>query len=154
MEAYWASKALSRSTVQEFVKKHNPHFDYVALLPSVVIGPDPRATSSKDILEGTRAMVLGPILGNISLYPMVGVPIHVSDVAKAHVTALQPSVPGNAEYILSSDCPEGVEWNAALSIAKVHFPEDCGYVAASPSFLSPLGGNFPATSFYPQYAAS
>ena len=131
MEAYWASKALARLAVQEFVKKHNPHFDYVALLPSVVIGADVRATSSKDVLEGTRAMVLGPLLGTISPYPMVGVPIHVADVAKAHVMALQPSVPGNAEYILSSDCPEGVEWNEALSIAKKYFPEDCGYVAIS-----------------------
>jgi len=59
---------------------------------------------------------------------MVGVPVHVASVAKAHVHALKPSVPGNAEYILSSDCPEGIKWDQALTIAEKYFPEECGYV--------------------------
>jgi len=73
---------------------------------------------------------------------VVGVPISVADVARAHVDALKSSIPGNAEYILSSDTPDGIEWDTALSIAQTHFPESCG-----PGEILPLGGSFPTTKW-------
>ena len=140
MEAYWASKALARSSVHDFMRTHNPHFDYVALLPSVVIGPDPRASSVEELLEGTKGMVLGPVLGDVKPFPMVGVPVHVADVAKAHVAALAVKVKGNAEYILSSDGPEGVQWDDSLDIARRYFAEECGYGSrfVFPNYSYPL----------------
>jgi hypothetical protein len=142
MEAYWASKALSRVAVRDFIAEKTPHFDVVSLLPSVVIGADERATSTEILLEGTRTMVMGPVLGAISPFPMVGVPVDMVDVARAHVEALKPSVPGNAEYLLSSDTPEGVEWDLSLGLARKNFPGDCGKGKALP-----LGGSFPTTKW-------
>ncbi|KAJ5699389.1 hypothetical protein N7536_002402 [Penicillium majusculum] len=119
MEAYWASKALARVATKAFVNHARPKFDFVNLLPSVVIGPDDRLdadpTATVDsLLQGTRAAVLAPALTSSlnSSFPYVGTPVHVADVARAHVDAVDDGlVPGNSEYILSSDTPNGVVWD-------------------------------------------
>jgi nucleoside-diphosphate-sugar epimerase len=128
MEAYWASKALARMTTRDFVLRENPQFDYVSLLPSVVIGPDQRISkNAESLLEGTRAAVLAPALTSSlnSSFPYVGVPVHVADVARAHVDAIDKlRVPGNTEYILSSDTPDGVEWDRDVrNICEKYFPD-------------------------------
>jgi nucleoside-diphosphate-sugar epimerase len=116
MDAYWASKALARIATRDFTAK-KPHFDYVNLLPSVVIGPDERIQANghvDELLSGARAAVLASALTSDlnSAFPYVGVPVHVADVARAHVDAVNAYlIPGNTEYILSSDTPEGVEWD-------------------------------------------
>lgn len=129
MEAYWASKAHARITTRAFVQARNPQFDFVNLLPSVVIGPDeriPPTASAKDLVQDARGAVMGPLLGpdHVSSFPYVGTPVHVADVARAHVDAIDPTqVPGNAEYILSSDTPEGIVWDEdSRAIARKHFP--------------------------------
>ncbi|KAF2502199.1 NAD(P)-binding protein [Lophium mytilinum] len=142
MDAYWASKSLARTAVLDFISEEKPHFDVISLLPSVVIGADERATSTEELLEGTRTLVMGPVLGVESPFPMVGVPVDMEDVARAHVDALKPSVPGNAEYVLSSDTPEGIEWDQALDLAKKYVADDCGEGKALP-----LGGSFPTTKW-------
>jgi nucleoside-diphosphate-sugar epimerase len=111
MEAYWASKALSRTLTHTFLAEKNPHFEIINLLPSVVIGPDELATKTSDLLTGTRALAMAPLLGVKSEIPLVGQQVHVNDVARAHVDALKPRVPGNADYILTSDSPDGFKWD-------------------------------------------
>ncbi|RAH67249.1 NAD(P)-binding protein [Aspergillus aculeatinus CBS 121060] len=99
MEAYWISKALARKASRDFVETHRPSFDYVNLLPGVVIGPDDRLTPS-------------PTNRNVKSDD-VGVPVHVSDVARAHIDAVdRRRIPGNREFILVSDADavEGVDW--------------------------------------------
>lgn len=132
MEAYWASKALARMATKSFISQGSPQFDIVSLLPSVVIGPDDRLlydenATRENLLEGTRGAVLAPALTSSlnSPFDYVGVPVHVADVARAHVAAVDKTqVPGNSEYILSSDSPEGVVWDRDIhSIARRHFPE-------------------------------
>ncbi|KEF51547.1 uncharacterized protein A1O9_12464 [Exophiala aquamarina CBS 119918] len=123
MEAYWASKALARIATRDFTANQKPHFDYVNLLPSVVIGPDERIPIDghvDELLSGARAAVLAPALTSDlnSAFPYVGVPVHVADVARAHVDAVNANlIPGDTEYILSSDTPEGVEWDRDVSNA-------------------------------------
>ncbi|KAJ6086286.1 NAD(P)-binding protein [Penicillium sp. IBT 16267x] len=133
MEAYWASKALARMATKGFISQGNPQFDIVNLLPSVVIGPDDRLlhneTATRDnLLEGTRGAVLAPALTSSlnSPFDYVGVPVHVADVARAHVDAVDKArVPGNCEYILCSNTPEGVVWNRDIQkIARQYFPDD------------------------------
>lgn len=131
MEAYWASKALARIATRDFVRDKKPHFDYVNLLPAVVIGADERLPADgkvSELLTGTRAAVMAPALDSSlnSSFPYVGVPVHVADVALAHIDAVDASrVPGNTEYILSSDTPEGVEWDRDIhAIAKKHFQKE------------------------------
>ncbi|KAK1252058.1 hypothetical protein MKX08_003245 [Trichoderma sp. CBMAI-0020] len=121
MEAYWASKALARKHVHEFLSQKKPHFDIIQLLPSVVLGPDDWATNLETFFVGTRAMIMPIVQGKVMEAPLVGVPVLVDDVALAHVDAIKPSVPGNKDYILSSDTPDGIEWDSILDIAQQHF---------------------------------
>lgn len=130
MEAYWASKAFARMATREWVDTNKPHFDYVNLLPSVVIGPDariPESGTTSELLQEARAAVLTVALdgANNSAFPYVGVPVHVADVARAHVDAVDADrIPGNSEYILSSDTPEGVVWDEDIpAICQKHFPD-------------------------------
>ncbi|QYT04611.1 3-beta hydroxysteroid dehydrogenase/isomerase [Trichoderma simmonsii] len=144
MEAYWASKAYSRIATREFIEKKKPHFDFVHLLPSVVFGPDGRIPSNgsvDELLKDNRAAVLAPALDGStnSSFPFVGVPVHVADVARAHVDAVDSArIPGNTEYILSSDTPEGVVWDRDVAaVAKKYFLEEVQ------SKLLPLEGTLP-----------
>lgn len=124
MEAYWASKALARKHVHEFLSQNKPHFDIIQLLPSVVFGPDDWAADLETCLVGTRAMILPIVQGKVMEAALVGAPVLVDDVALAHVDAIKPSVPGNKDYILTSDTPDGIEWNSIFNIARQYFPHE------------------------------
>ncbi|KAJ5744907.1 NAD(P)-binding protein [Penicillium manginii] len=133
MEAYWASKGLARIAASDFVRKLQPKFDFVNLLPSVVIGPDTRldfdpAATSDGLRQGARSNVLAAALDSSlnSSFPYVGTPVHVADVAKAHIDAVDEIlVPGNTEYILSSDTPDGVVWDRDVQrICREFFPAE------------------------------
>ncbi|KAL4733631.1 NAD(P)-binding protein [Aspergillus similis] len=138
MEAYWISKALARKATCDFVKTHKPGFDYVNLLPGVVIGPDDRLTpsptnknvKSDEVLQETRASVLAPVLTDdlSSPFPYVGVPVHVGDVARAHVDAVERGrIRGNSEFILVSDADTvgGVEWEGDVrAVVRKYFKRE------------------------------
>jgi len=66
--------------------------------------------------------VLGCLSG-AQIPEMIGASVHVDDVARAHVDGLKQSVPGNRDYILSSDAPEGIEWQDMIKFVKKDFPE-------------------------------
>ncbi|KAK6080959.1 3-beta hydroxysteroid dehydrogenase [Seiridium cupressi] len=86
MEAYWASKPLSRLATQNFAVDRKPQFDF-----------HPKDINS--LLQDTRAAVLAPVLDGStnSAFPYVGAPVHVADVAKAHVdAAITDLIPGNS----------------------------------------------------------
>ncbi|KAL7812678.1 NAD(P)-binding protein [Trichoderma aethiopicum] len=148
MEAYWASKAYARLATPAFIAANKPHFDYVHLLPSVVFGPDERIPpngAAEELLKDSRAAVIAPALDGStnSPFPFVGVPVHVADVARAHVDAVDSTrIPGNTEYILSSDTPEGIVWDRdTAAVARKYFPEEVG------SGLLPLQGTLPCIKF-------
>ncbi|KAL7818343.1 NAD(P)-binding protein [Trichoderma gracile] len=148
MEAYWASKAYARLATPTFVKSNNPHFDYIHLLPSVVFGPDDRIPpngAAEELLKDSRAAVIAPALDGAtnSPFPFVGVPVHVADVARAHVDAVDSTrIPGNTEYILSSDTPEGIVWDRdTAAVATKYFPEEIE------SGMLPLQGTLPCIKF-------
>lgn len=143
MEAYWSSKALARIAAHDFMKTHQPHYDLVQILPGVVIGADDRATSLSDLKENTPLweLKLSPVLGVKQPYPMVGVPIDVSDVAKAHVDAVIKPVPGNKDYLLAAGYPEGIEWDSMIDVAQRAFANQCRDQSL------PLGGTLPTTKW-------
>ncbi|TVY84575.1 Short-chain dehydrogenase/reductase tropE [Lachnellula suecica] len=124
MEAYWASKALSRMAVHTYISNYpDSHFQIVQLLPSVVIGPDALATKPADVLSGTRGLAMAPILGQTIESQLVSASVHVDDVAKAHIEALNERIAGNRDYVLNSDGPDGMEWNDGIAVAKRSFPD-------------------------------
>jgi nucleoside-diphosphate-sugar epimerase len=122
MEAYFASKTLSRIATKQFMDKEKPSFEFVNLLPTVVFGPDELATNVTELMTSSRAMVLGPLM-DMAMPEMIGASVHVDDVARAHIDGLKSSVPGNKDYILSSDAPEGIFWDDAKKVVKKSFPE-------------------------------
>ncbi|RDW65843.1 uncharacterized protein DSM5745_09582 [Aspergillus mulundensis] len=136
MEAYWLSKGLARRATHDFVTKNKPHFDVVNLLAGVVVGPDDRLLPSSSneqpasaLLDGTRASVLAPALTTdlSSPFPYVAVPVHVGDVARAHVDAVDcGKVRGGSEFILASDTDnqagKEVEWDRDVrGVARRYF---------------------------------
>jgi nucleoside-diphosphate-sugar epimerase len=80
---------------------------------------------------------MAPILGQTIKMPLVGTPVHVGDVARAHVEALNERIAGNKDYVLSSDGPEGIEWNHGIDFANKRFPD-----AVDQGVLK-LGGGMP-----------
>lgn len=134
MEAYCASKTLSRIATHDFVASHNPSFEFINLLPTVVFGPDELAASAAELMVDSRALALGPLMDG-KFADMVGATIHVDDVARAHIDALKPSIPGNKTYILSSDAPHGIMWEDAKAVVRREFP------AAVESGVLSLRGN-------------
>jgi nucleoside-diphosphate-sugar epimerase len=122
MEAYFASKTLSRIATKEFMEKENPSFEFVNLLPTMVFGPDDLATNTQELMKNSRGWVIGALM-DVKMPEMIGATVHVDDVARAHIDGLKPSVPGNKDYILSSDVPNGICWEDAEKAVKQNFPE-------------------------------
>jgi nucleoside-diphosphate-sugar epimerase len=139
MEAYWASKAIARLAVQNFITEKKPHFDIIQLLPSVVLGADDRATVLSDLRTSTPLweLKMSPLLGTQQPAPMVGVPVDVADVAKAHIDAINLKVPGNRDYVLSAETPDGIVWDDMINVARTEWPARCETKAL------PLGGTLP-----------
>lgn len=100
--AYFAAKTISEKAIWSFIDTHKPHFDVVALLPSIVIGkvlirePDAPPVGT-NILIWLWAVLGGPVkLGNgVSYF------IDIKDAAMAHVKALDLLVEGNQRIIIS-----------------------------------------------------
>lgn len=123
MEAYFASKTLSRIATRKFMEgEEKPEFEFVNLLPTVVFGPDERATNAAELVTAGNYLALGPLL-DVNVPQMAGATVHVDDAARAHIDALKPTVQGNRDYILSSDAPDGLDWADAQNHIRRIFPE-------------------------------
>ena len=116
-EAYHASKVAALATAEAWVRRRQPGFDVVYLHPSFIQGRNDFASSVRDVLSGTNAVTLGIALGQ-RVGPFPGASVHLHDVARVHVQALEPRIPGNTSYILSQE----ICWNDVKEIVKKEFP--------------------------------
>lgn len=119
------------------MRDKKPHFDVINVLPSVVIGANELNTAKEEVSKGTNVNVMGPLLGTKANIPDIGASVHVNDVAKAHVDALNPSIPGNRNLLCSSGGIQGVEWDDAKEIVKRLFPQQVS------DGVFPLDGTLP-----------
>ncbi len=115
--AYAASKVAALDQAERWVEAMRPAFDVVHLHPSFVLGRNDGANSLAEAMRGTNALVLAMLLGK-RFGPYAGATVHVDDVARAHVAALDWLVPGGQSYILS----QHARWNAAKDIVAREFP--------------------------------
>ncbi|KAF2015550.1 putative 3-beta hydroxysteroid dehydrogenase/isomerase [Aaosphaeria arxii CBS 175.79] len=147
LEAYWNSKAFSRIAISEFLEKYKPHFDVLQLMPGAVVGVDDRAQSIEDLVKSYPdwSLRMSPVLGTKQTFPLSDVPVDVADVARAHVDAINPSVPGNTDYILCTGSPDGLKWDDSIEVAKRHYPDRVG------SKELPLGGTLPTSRWAADY---
>lgn len=120
---YCGSKILAYKATHDFIANEKPAFDVVSLMPSYIIGKNELVTDSKNITDGTNGLAFGQILGNKNPDGMAGCSVHVNDVSKAHVLALEPRIPGNSHFLLNSGGVDGTIWSDAIKIVAKNFPE-------------------------------
>ncbi|PVH79994.1 NAD(P)-binding protein [Cadophora sp. DSE1049] len=118
IQAYAAAKGHARVATYKFLEEERPHFDVINILPSMVIGKNELNTKKEDLETGTNGTVIGPLIGIKQQMPNLGVSVHVTDVARAHLDALNPEIPGNQDLLCSSGGLAGTSWDDAKEIAK------------------------------------
>lgn len=138
MDAYGISKAAAFAATERFVATENPRFEVVNILPSMVTGKNELNRTPEDVGKGSNGNTMGVLLSNKSGMPALGVSVHINDVARAHIDALNPALKGNRNYLCSSGGVEGTTWNDAKDIVRQHFPK-----AVADSIL-PLEGDLPS----------
>jgi len=118
-EAYAASKVAALQEAEAWMATHNPSFDVVHLHPSFVEGRNDLALHTREVLKGTNAIILSIAIGKQFDHSTMGATVHLEDVARVHVQALDGGVPGNTGYILS----QNMEWDEVTEIVSREFPE-------------------------------
>ncbi|KIV96956.1 hypothetical protein PV10_00766 [Exophiala mesophila] len=119
-EAYSASKAAALNATEEFIKREQPGFDLISVIPGWIFGRDELVTDIKSLTVGsTNSVLAGLLVGGKNEMGYNGNSVLGEDAAKVHVLALDPKIQGNQAFITSL----GFEWESALDILKKHFPE-------------------------------
>src|SRR5258708_8056879 len=97
-EAYSLSKILAERAAWNFLKSHpEATFDIVTMLPAFVFGRNLLQTSAREI-AGTNESLWGILTKGLP-YPYTNANVHVEDVARAHVLALDRGK-ANSRYLL------------------------------------------------------
>jgi nucleoside-diphosphate-sugar epimerase len=116
--SYAASKIAALHEAETWMQRESPSFDIIHLHPSFVQGRNLVASTTGEAMKGTNAVVLAMLLGK-QWGGFAGATVHVEDVARVHVEALEPFIPGNQSYILDT----ASRWDDAKDVVKREFPE-------------------------------
>ncbi|EXA31060.1 hypothetical protein BFJ63_vAg16608 [Fusarium oxysporum f. sp. narcissi] len=138
IDAYGVSKAAALAATERFMQEEKPHFEVVSILPSMVTGKNELNRTPEDVGKGSNGTTLGVLLNNKSETPSLGVSVHVNDVARVHIDALDPAIQGNRNYLCSSGGVEGTTWEDAKDIVRRNFPKAVG------DGIFPLEGSQPS----------
>jgi len=119
-EIYCLSKILAERAAWDLLKSHpEATFDIITILPAFVFGPNLLQTSAMEI-TGTNRILWGILTKGLP-FPMANGNVHVEDVARAHVLALdQGKVPGGNRYLIAN---RSIPWSFALGYAEGKWPE-------------------------------
>ncbi|WPH04113.1 Hypothetical protein R9X50_00699800 [Acrodontium crateriforme] len=101
MAKYSASKLAALIRAEEFVRLHMPAFDVIHVHPAYIYGRDDLAETKSDFETGTNRIVLDPVLGTARTDAFMSAWIHVDDVARIHVQALDANVQGNQSFVVA-----------------------------------------------------
>ena len=119
--AYGASKVAAFNATEEYVRTHRLHFDINHIGPAFVIGKNELATTRDSLLKPTNRAALSHVLG-ATIGPTPSTSVSVDDVAKMHVLALNPNIPGGQLFLgVSGD--SNIRWEDSFDIVKRNFPE-------------------------------
>jgi nucleoside-diphosphate-sugar epimerase len=133
--AYVVSKVLAYNHTLEFIEKEKPKFTVINVMPTFVIGKNELATTPKAVNSGSNSVAMNVLVGVQNPAGMVGTTVHIDDVAKIHIAALDPKIEGNRNFGANCNGIEGIEWDSAIETVKRHFPK------AVESGIFPLGGS-------------
>jgi len=119
--AYAASKVGALLVTEDFLRTEKPHFDVNHIAPSYTIGKNELARNRSDAIVGTNGSALGHVLGK-NQGPSSSTSVHVNDIAKMHVLALNPKIPGGNVFLGVSENSD-THWEDSFEIVRKHFPE-------------------------------
>ncbi|KAL6828800.1 NAD(P)-binding protein [Trichoderma sp. SZMC 28015] len=120
VEAYLAAKKTALLASEAFVRDQKPLFDLITVVPPWIWARDELSKDKETILRtGSNGVLLSLVTGKRFEFEMVGNAAYGEDVARAHVVALDPHVPGNRTYVINRE----IVWNDAITIAKKLYPE-------------------------------
>lgn len=122
-EAYCSAKAQALNAAEKWKATHNPRFSLVHIHPGFVIGRDELVTSFADFKRGTNIVALANVLGTKNAGPSSSTAVHLDDVARAHVEALDSRVPDGQSLILASEGLNGNDYDEALEVVAKTFPK-------------------------------
>jgi len=123
-EAYAASKVRALVATKEFVEQKKPEWDVINIMPSFVVGDNEIITDPKLISDGTVSAAFAQVLGGDSGWGNVpSTSIHVADIARLHVDALNPKIEGNQSFLAVSEGERGTRWEEAIDIVNRNYPE-------------------------------
>lgn len=121
--SYVIAKVSALNATDRFVEEKKPSFDVVNILPSLVIGKSEMDQTRKSVGVGSNNEALGLLLTKIARVDSLGASVHIDDVGRAHLDALNPELTGHRSYMCSSGGLEGTVWEDAKDIARKHFPK-------------------------------
>ena len=133
--AYGAGKVAALNATEEYVRTQKPHFDINHIAPSFTIGKNELARTRAETLPPTNLAALAPIIGQ-AYGPTPSTSVLVDDIAKIHVLALDPKVPGGQLFLGIGEGSK-TKWEDSIAIVQKHFPD----AVASGTF--PLTGKNP-----------
>ena len=122
-EAYAASKVAALLATKEFVASKKPEWDVINILPSFVIGDNELVTDPNLITEGTVGAAFAQVLGLGGRGSTPSTSVHVADVARLHVDALDPKIEGGQNFLAVSEGERGTRWEEAINIVNRNFPK-------------------------------
>jgi nucleoside-diphosphate-sugar epimerase len=101
--AYRSGKARALNAADEFMSTHKPHFTLVNIMPGFVFGAHELATETDAGTHGSNKILMSILGKKGRAEGCVGTVVHVDDVARIHVQALdQELVVGNNSFLATS----------------------------------------------------
>lgn len=123
MEAYGASKVAALAASDRFMAEQNPHFDLINIGPTFIVGRNELVTDANHVISGSNRTLAALIIkGGKMDNVVVGATVHVDDVARMHVKALDSKVPAGT-YIGNSEGYAGIVWNNVPRIVAENYPK-------------------------------
>jgi nucleoside-diphosphate-sugar epimerase len=122
--AYLASKKIAFNATEAFIRDKKPKFEVVSVGPGFIVGRDDTITDPKNIGNGSNRLLISRLLGNGVPIPASSCIAHIDDVAKVHVESLNEAITGNPFFMITTQYPEGPNWDDALEIVKRRYPKE------------------------------
>lgn len=124
LEALSAAESQALSATHAFVAKQKPHFSVVNLLPSMALGRNELAKTSKELLEGSNSQALQHLQGEKVASRLPSTTVHVNDIALISVLSLDTQKDEKTQkFFLSSGGIQGSPWYEAKEIVKKYYAD-------------------------------